>query len=202
MKDQTTVGVDVFLRTCGRINEITPGSVRVSFAVRKWLEAKIRQETLVRAVAEFAEEQGVDRALADMGYAFVLQGVLTGPSIKGGAFEGRTIDRFWVFDIYDNEEKQTLSPSNRVAFCREAEIPNVSLVARQFPLFEKVQTLEPLLKTATLPNKVGGVRHGLVFRSFREGREIWFELENPEYEPCPDQRMLDERFRDDLEATS
>ena len=147
-------------------------------------------------------QQGVDRALADMGYAFVLQGVLTGPSVKGGAFEGRTIDRFWVFDIYDNEEKQTLSPSDRIAFCREAGIPRVSLVARQFPLFEKAPTLEPLLKTATLPNKVGAVRHGLVFRSFREGREIWFELENPEYEPCPDQLMLDEKFREDLKATS
>ena len=60
VKDLTAAGVDVFLRTCGRINEITPGSVRVSFAVRRWLEAKIRQETLARAVAEFAEEQGDD----------------------------------------------------------------------------------------------------------------------------------------------
>ena len=48
----------------------------------------------------------------------------------------------------------------------------------------------------------GGVRHGLVFRSIREGREIRFELENPEYEPCPDQLMLDEKFREDLAATS
>ena len=60
VKDLTAAGVDVFLRTCGRINEITPGSVRVSFAVRRWLEAKVRRETLARAVAEFAEEQGDD----------------------------------------------------------------------------------------------------------------------------------------------
>ena len=60
VKDLTAAGVDVFLRTCGRINEITPGSVRVSFAVRRWLDAKIRQETLARTVAEFAEEQGDD----------------------------------------------------------------------------------------------------------------------------------------------
>ena len=60
VKDCTAAGVDVFLRTCGRINEITPGSVRVSFAVRRWLEAKVRQETLARAVAEFGEEQGKD----------------------------------------------------------------------------------------------------------------------------------------------
>ena len=60
VKDLTAAGVDVFLRTCGRINEITPGSVRVSFAVRRWLEAKLRQETLARAVAEFGEEQGDD----------------------------------------------------------------------------------------------------------------------------------------------
>ena len=63
------------------------------------------------------------------------------------------------------------------------------------------QTPEPPLPLACIL-KVGGVRHGLVFRSFREGREIWFELENPECEPCPDQRMLDERFHEDLEATS
>lgn len=60
VKDLTAAGVDVFLRTCARINEITPGSVRVSFAVRKWLEAKARQETLARAIAEFAEGQGND----------------------------------------------------------------------------------------------------------------------------------------------
>ena len=60
VKDLTAAGIDVFLRTCGRINEITPGSVRVSFAVRRWLDAKIRQETLARTVAEFAEEQGDD----------------------------------------------------------------------------------------------------------------------------------------------
>ena len=60
VKDLTAAGVDTFLRTCGRINEITPGAVRVSFSVRRWLEAKIRQESLSRAVSEFAEEQGDD----------------------------------------------------------------------------------------------------------------------------------------------
>ena len=60
LKDCSAAGADVFLRTCRRINEIAPNAVRISFAVQEWLERKIRQESLARAVAEFSDEQGDD----------------------------------------------------------------------------------------------------------------------------------------------
>ena len=138
--------------------------------------------------------QGIDRGLIDMGYAVTLEGVVTGPSVRGGLFEGRTKERFCVFDIYDNEDERTLDPSERMTFCRKAKIPHVKHVAFDFPLFEKAPTLLPLLRTAARPNAVGGIRYGLVFRAFDGENEIWFELANPDYKPNPGQLEVDAKF--------
>ena len=138
--------------------------------------------------------QGVDRALIDMGYAVALEGVVTGPSVRGGLLEGCNGDSFSVFDIYDNEDGRTLDAEERVDFCQTAQIPHVRHVAFAFPLFEKAPSLLPLLKTAMRPNASGGIRYGLVFRAVNCDREVWFELPNPDYRPNPAQLAVDEKF--------
>ena len=138
--------------------------------------------------------QGVDQALMDMGYAFALEGVVTGPSVRGGLLEGRISDRFCVFDIYDSEDGRTLDAVERMDFCQTARIPHVKHVAFAFPLFEKAPTLLPLLKTATRPNVSGGIRYGLVFRAVGCDNEVWFELPNPDYRPNPAQLAVDAKF--------
>lgn len=139
-------------------------------------------------------QQHVDRSLVTMGYSFALEGVVVGPSVRGGLFDGRMLDGFYVYDIYDNEDRRVLVPSERLSFCREAGIAHVKLVARQFPLFRRVRDLAPLLASARRPNEAGKVRFGLVFRSILNGSEIWFELANPDYRPNPNQLKVDARF--------
>ena len=60
IRDASAAGVDVFLRTCARLNEVVPGSVRVSAEVRTWLDDRTRREALARTVSEFRDEQGED----------------------------------------------------------------------------------------------------------------------------------------------
>jgi len=60
LKDASSIGADVFLRLCNRLNEITPGAVRISDGVRRWQAEQARKEALVSAVDEFREAQGND----------------------------------------------------------------------------------------------------------------------------------------------
>ncbi len=60
VKDATAAGIDAFVRTCDRLNEVSPGSVRVSGEVRRHLADLARREALARAVREFREVQGDD----------------------------------------------------------------------------------------------------------------------------------------------
>lgn len=60
LKDRSAAGLEVFLRICERINRVHPGSIRISFEVRNWLEAQTRREALSRAVTEAREQLGGD----------------------------------------------------------------------------------------------------------------------------------------------
>jgi len=60
VKDTTAAGIDAFVRTCDRLNEVKAGSVRVSGEVRRRLADLARREALSRAVGEFRDAQGDD----------------------------------------------------------------------------------------------------------------------------------------------
>lgn len=137
------------------------------------------------------KHHGVDRGLIDIGCPLSLEGVVTGPSIRGGALEGRSMDNFSVFDIVDIESGSSLAPSERFSFVKSCGISHVKMVARRFPLFERAPTIGPLLKTATRPSAAGGIRYGHVFRSILHGQPIAFQLTNPDYRPKRQQLKID-----------
>ncbi len=58
VKNRTAAGIDAFIRMCDRLNEVKPGSVRVSEEVRRRLAELVRRESLARAISEFREMQG------------------------------------------------------------------------------------------------------------------------------------------------
>ena len=60
VKNRTAAGIDAFVRMCDRLNEVKPGSVRVSEEVRRRLAELVRRESLARAISEFREMQGDD----------------------------------------------------------------------------------------------------------------------------------------------
>lgn len=60
VKNRTAAGIDAFVRMCERLNEVKPGSVRISEEVRRRLAELARREALARAVEEFREMQGDD----------------------------------------------------------------------------------------------------------------------------------------------
>ena len=60
VKNRTAAGIDAFVRMCDRLNEVKPGSVRVSEEVRRRLVELVRRDALARAVDEFREMQGDD----------------------------------------------------------------------------------------------------------------------------------------------
>ncbi len=60
LRDGSAAGLDAFLRACDRLNEVRPGSVRVSDEVRRRLAELARREALVRAVDDFRASQGSD----------------------------------------------------------------------------------------------------------------------------------------------
>lgn len=60
VKNRTAAGIDAFVRMCDRLNEVKPGSVRVSEEVRRRLAELVRRDALARAVEEFREMQGDD----------------------------------------------------------------------------------------------------------------------------------------------
>ena len=60
VKNRTAAGINAFVRMCDRLNEVKPGSVRVSEEVRRRLAELVRRESLARAIAEFRDMQGDD----------------------------------------------------------------------------------------------------------------------------------------------
>ena len=60
VKNRTAAGINAFVRKCDRLNEVKPGSVRVSEEVRRRLAELVRRESLASAIAEFRETQGDD----------------------------------------------------------------------------------------------------------------------------------------------
>lgn len=60
VKSSTAAGIDAFVRMCSRLNEIKPGTIRISAEVRGHLAELVRRESLARSVAEFREIQGND----------------------------------------------------------------------------------------------------------------------------------------------
>ena len=60
VRDTTAAGIDAFVRMCDRLNETSPGAVRVSAEVWSRIADLARREALERAVGEFRDAQGDD----------------------------------------------------------------------------------------------------------------------------------------------
>ena len=60
LRNCTAAGINAFVRMCDRLNEVKPGSVRVSEEVRSRLAGLVRRESLARAIADFLEAHGDD----------------------------------------------------------------------------------------------------------------------------------------------
>lgn len=146
------------------------------------------------------KRQRVDQGLINAGCEYVLEGVVTGPSICGGLFDGETSDNFRVFDVFDIASNRSLRCRDRVGFCAKYRIHQVKMLATGVPLFAKCPSVESIRQIVEKPGKDGRVRHGLVFRSAFRGQNVAFELINQSKEVDPMQKMIDGQF--DIPAKS
>ena len=123
-----------------------------------------------------AAKQNLEAKLAQTGRNLALQGELIGNGIQGNKYKF-TDQGFYVFDIYDIDAKQYLSPVERKAFVSEWNIAHV-------PVFQSAVTLDglsidDLLKHAEAKSVMGDItgpeQEGEVYKC-NENPEVSFKV--------------------------
>lgn len=109
------------------------------------------------------------------GYA--IQGELIGPKIKAN-HEKVTKLEFYVFDVYDIENKRFLTPAERKAFTSINGIPHIPIVSSSIKIFEECKTMEELLaRVEGVSMNKGTVSEGRVYKS-EDGKVTFKAISN------------------------
>ena len=98
------------------------------------------------------------------GSEWVLQGEFVAPGLQKN--RDKYIKPEWhVFRIWDVKAQRFVEPSVRRKFCSENNIPHVTVVAEDMPVFQKFRTCDELLKFAEGKTARGNEREGVVFKT-------------------------------------
>lgn len=140
-------------------------------------------------------QAGLLDALRETATNVALQGELMGPGIQGNREEFKT-NRFFVYNVFDIESGEFMSPSERAAFIYDlnttARENGIEITIEHVPILYPSATLaelgianmEQLLNFAVGPSHTNTVREGLVFKA-HDGRHQFKVISN--------QYLLDEK---------
>jgi RNA ligase (TIGR02306 family) len=138
---------------------------------RNW-ELQVNDDNASNTLVRLFVDSGLQNLLANLGENYAVQGELMGPGIQGNR-EAFTATRLFIFEIYDIDAGQYLSPEDRHRVI--AELWNRGLnrdVVQHVPVMSMGVTLAELgisnigelLAFAEGPSLVHLIREGLVFK--------------------------------------
>lgn len=120
------------------------------------------KETAGNTLWTVARRERLIERLRNTGRNLALQGELIGEGIQGNAYK-ITGQEFYVFDIYDIDRGEYLTPLERRLFCDTYDIKHVPVLAKEMVIQEWVTGLLAMADgTSTLNSKAA--REGLVFK--------------------------------------
>jgi hypothetical protein len=117
--------------------------------------------------------------LKKYGKNIALQMELIGEGIQGNRYNIKGVD-VKVFDIYDIDKKQYLSPQEFLKVCKDLELPTVPIIDENFILSDETDVLvNSSIKNSVLNTKAK--QEGFVFKLKEDGKRFSFKIINPEY---------------------
>lgn len=155
------------------INKESDGEVKLGVCSRN-LQLKLNDANKDNSFVRLFYSSELNVALTNFymttGRSIAIQGELMGPGIQGNR-EGLKVPTLFVFDIYDIDRGQYLTPKERTEvfwFIKKhaptiEHVPIVSPAANLFGDFD-IQNVDDLLKFADGPSINNPVREGLVFK--------------------------------------
>ena len=115
-----------------------------------------------------ANQEKIIASIKDSKRNLALQGELIGESVQGNSYNIKC-RQFVVFDIYDIDSQQYLSPLERQKFCELYKISHVPIISNSIQLNEAngMNSIEEILKSAEGKSVLNAKteREGLVFKS-------------------------------------
>lgn len=132
------------------------------------LELKINEENANNSLVKMFIDSGLHTELSKYGN-IAIQGELMGPGIQGNR-EGFTETKYFVFDIFDIDAGEYVSPETRQVTLKLLKDSGVKI--EHVPILHKSTTLDALglhsvddlLKFAEMPSLVNPVSEGAVFK--------------------------------------
>lgn len=144
--------------------------------------------------AEMDEKYGILESLeifsmmAGKSKRFAIQGEIVGPKIQGNPLQLKTRD-FFVFNVYDIDERKYLDHSRMVDLCKMArlELKPVPVIKYRIPFDREVMTMDWWLERAKGTYDSGTPQEGIVVRPDTEMRSrtlqgrLSFKVVNNDY---------------------
>lgn len=110
-----------------------------------------------------ARKYGIHTILEENGFNLAIQGEIVGHGIQGNQY-GFDCHNFFVFDIYDIDNKEYFSPAERQAFCEQFGLPHVPIIDKNVEL--KSLTIQDILTLANGTSALNNsIREGEVYKS-------------------------------------
>ena len=176
------LGVDIFVTNVDSHYEVTMKMDGTSFTAyhrdgetgvcgRNW-ELQVNDDNASNTLVRMFVDSGLQAALHEFGLNYAVQGELMGPAIQGNR-EAFTAARLFIFDIYDINGGNYLSPEDRHRVITELwnrglsrdVVQHVPVMSMGVTLAELgISNIGELLKFAEGPSFVHPVREGLVFK--------------------------------------
>lgn len=126
------------------------------------IDLKLDQEG--NTFVDTAVRIGILDKLSALGRNIAIQGELMGEGIQGNR-ENIKGHQFFVFNVWDADKMQYLSPAECRAFCEELELQHVPVLCTNATLEDiGVTDLESILKFAEGPSLNHKIREGVVFK--------------------------------------
>lgn len=132
------------------------------------LELKINEENANNSLVRMFIDSGLMAELPKFGN-IAIQGELMGPGIQGNP-EGFTSNKYYVFDIFDIDTGEYVSPETRAVTMKLLKdagvtVDHVPILHASVTLDDlKLNSVDDLLKFAEGPSVVNKIREGLVFK--------------------------------------
>ena len=133
-----------------------------------------------QVVAKYGIEDKLKSLYESTGKEYALQGECVGCGINGN--KDRYSDfEFHVFRIWDIRESHFVAPEERREICKRLDIPHVQVVAKNFPFFDKITTMEEALKFAEGKTLRGNEREGVVLKQDDGKGDLHFKIVSNRY---------------------
>lgn len=125
-------------------------------------------------------EAKLKKLFEDTGHEYAFQGELVGPGIQSN--RDLVVEHEWlVFRVWDITAMRFENPKATEEICNRLNIPHVTVLANNMPVFQKFGNADEILAFAEGKTARGNEREGVVFKSTDEKPYISFKAVSNKY---------------------